>query len=231
MYKRQTLNPLDPTSNVTFSEGNLKAVKSNAGFIASSNLVVTSGKWYMEMKYVSGTSNHMMSVGFGNPDRSYQRLVRGGDGELTPNTGNVAVTFADPDVLMLALDVDNGKWYIGKNGSYMLSGDPVNGTGFVHSGLSSSEGFKFIAINNTSTGGQTISANFGQQEFTYTPPTGFKAFNSANLSPNTPSILRPEKHFDTLLWTGTAASNTLTGLEFQPDFVWIKARSLSLIHI
>ena len=225
-----TLNPLDPTSNVTFSEGNLKAVKSNAGFIASSNLVVTSGKWYMEMKYVSGTSNHMMSVGFGNPDRSYQRLVRGGDGELTPNTGNVAVTFADPDVLMLALDVDNGKWYIGKNGSYMLSGDPVNGTGFVHSGLSSSEGFKFIAINNTSTGGQTISANFGQQEFTYTPPTGFKAFNSANLSPNTPSILRPEKHFDTLLWTGTAASNTLTGLEFQPDFVWIKARSIAYNH-
>ena len=225
-----TLNPLDPTSNVTFSEGNLKAVKSNAGFIASSNLVVTSGKWYMEMKYVSGTSNHMMSVGFGNPDRSYQRLVRGGDGELTPNTGNVSVTFADPDVLMLALDVDNGKWYIGKNGSYMLSGDPVNGTGFVHSGLSSSEGFKFIAINNTSTGGQTISANFGQQEFTYTPPTGFKAFNSANLSPNTPSILRPEKHFDTLLWTGTAASNTLTGLEFQPDFVWIKARSIAYNH-
>ena len=125
-----TLNFLDPISNVTFSEGNLKAVRSNAGNVATSNFVVTSGKWYMEMKYVSGTSNHMISVGFSNPDRSYKRLVRGGDGELTPNTGTVAVTFADPDVLMLALDVDNGKWYIGKNGSYMLSGDPANGTGF-----------------------------------------------------------------------------------------------------
>ena len=228
-----TLNPLEPTSNVTFSEGNLKAVKSNAGFIASSNFVVTSGKWYMEMKYVSGTSNHMISVGFGNPDRSYQRLVRGGDGELTPNTGNVAVTFADPDVLMLALDVDNGKWYIGKNGSYMLSGDPVNGTGFVHSGLSSSEGFKFIVINNTSTGGQTISANFGQQGFTYTPPTGFKAFNSSNIQPDPTinTILRPQRHFETLLYTGNGTTGqSITGLEFKPDFVWIKSRSFANNH-
>jgi len=227
-----TLNPLEPTSNVTFSEGNLKAVKSNAGFIASSNFVVTSGKWYMEMKYVSGTSNHMISVGFGNPDRSYQRLVRGGDGELTPNTGNVAVTFADPDVLMLALDVDNGKWYIGKNGSYMLSGDPVNGTGFVHSGLSSSEGFKFIVINNTSTGGQTISANFGQQGFTYTPPTGFKAFNSSNIQPDPTinTILRPQRHFDTILYTGNDGSQTITGLEFDPDFVWAKNRQDNGYH-
>ena len=227
-----TLNLLEPTSNVTFSEGNLKAVKSNAGFIASSNFVVTSGKWYMEMKYVSGTSNHMISVGFGSPDRSYQRLVRGGDGELTPNTGNVAVTFADPDVLMLALDVDNGKWYIGKNGSYMLSGDPVNGTGFVHSGLSSSEGFKFIAINNTSTGGQTISANFGQQGFTYTPPTGFKAFNSSNIQPDPTinTILRPQRHFDTILYTGNDGSQTITGLEFDPDFVWAKNRQDAGYH-
>ena len=218
-----TLNFLDPISNVTFSEGNLKAVRSNAGNVATSNFVVTSGKWYMEMKYVSGTSNHMISVGFSNPDRSYKRLVRGGDGELTPNTGTVAVTFADPDVLMLALDVDNGKWYIGKNGSYMLSGDPANGTGFVHSGLSSSDGFIFMVVNNTSAGGQTISANFGQQGFSYTPPTGFVAFNSQNLPD--PTIKLPNKHFDTLLWTGNETSRSITGLNFQPDWVWIKNRT------
>ena len=223
-----TLNPLNPNSNVTFSEGNLKVVKSSAGFIASSNFVVTSGKWYMEVKYVSGTSNHQMSVGFGNPDRSYQRLVRGGDGELTPNTGTVAVTFADPDIIMLALDIDNGKWYIGKNGSYMLSGDPVNGTGFVHSGLSSSEGFMFIAINATSSGGQTIAANFGQQGFTYTPPTDYKALNSANLPD--PTILLPNKHFDTTLYTGNNSSQEISTLNFQPDWLWFKNRGGTSWH-
>ena len=224
-----TLNSLDPIDNVTFSEGNLKAVRSNAGNIATSNFVVKSGKWYMEMKYVSGTSNHMISVGFSNPDRSYKRLVRGGDGELTPNTGNVSVSFADPDVLMLALDADNGKWYIGKNGSFMLSGDPANGTGFVHSGLSSSDGFIFMVVNNTSTGGQTISANFGQQGFTYTPPTGFVAFNSQNLPE--PTINKGSEHFDVLTYSGNGGSQSLTGLDFSPDWVWTKNRTGSNSHV
>ena len=224
-----TLNSLDPIDNVTFSEGNLKAVRSNAGNIATSNFVVHSGKWYMEMKYVSGTSNHMISVGFSSPDRSYKRLVRGGDGELTPNTGNVSVSFADPDVLMLALDADNGKWYIGKNGSFMLSGDPANGTGFVHSGLSSSDGFIFMVVNNTSTGGQTISANFGQQGFTYTPPTGFVAFNSQNLPE--PTINKGSEHFDVLTYSGNGGSQSLTGLDFSPDWVWTKNRTGSNSHV
>ena len=218
-----TLNPLDADANGTFSEGNLKCVGST-GFMAGSNFVVTSGKWYMEVKYVSGTSNHQWSIGFSSPDRSYKRQVRGGDGELTPNTGTVAVTFADPDVIMLALDVDNGKWYIGKNGSYMLSGDPVNGTGFVHSGLSSSEGFMLCMINNTSAGTQTIAANFGQQGFTYTPPTDFKALNSANLPD--PTILLPNNHFNTVLYTGNSSNgHAITGVGFQPDWTWIKART------
>ena len=223
-----TLNPLDPDAK-TISDGNLKCVGST-GFMAGSNFVVTSGKWYMEVKYISGTSNHQWSIGFSSPDRSYLRQVRGGDGELTPNTGNVSVTFADPDIIMLALDIDNGKWYIGKNGSYMLSGDPVNGTGFVHSGLSSSEGFKLCMINNTGDGSQTIAANFGQQGFSYTPPTNFKALNSANLPD--PTIKLPNKHFDTLLYTGNNFDGTraITGYSFQPDWIWTKNRTAATSH-
>ena len=48
---------------------------------------------------------------------------------------------------------------------------------------------------------------------------------SANLSPNVPSIVRPQKHFDTLLYTGNDSSDrNIEGLEFKPDFVWIKNR-------
>ena len=94
---------------------------------------------------------------------------------------------------------------------------------FVHSGLSSSDGFIFMVVNNTSAGGQTISANFGQQGFSYTPPTGFVAFNSQNLPD--PTIKLPNKHFDTLLWTGNETSRSITGLNFQPDWVWIKNRT------
>ena len=39
------------------------------------------------------------------------------------------------------------------------------------------------------------------------------------------NIDKPNKYFDTILYTGTGASNTRTGLEFKPDFVLIKSRS------
>ena len=43
--------------------------------------------------------------------------------------------------------------------------------------------------------------NFGQRAFKYTVPTGFEKLNSANLPD--PTIKLPNKHFDTLLYTGT----------------------------
>lgn len=63
----------------------------------------------------------------------------------------------------------------------------------------------------------------GIGDFYYSVPSGAKALCSANLPD--PTILLPNKHFDTLLWTGTSASHTLTGLNFQPDWFWAKSRS------
>ena len=38
-------------------------------------------------------------------------------------------------------------------------------------------------------------------------------------------LSNPKKHFDVLTYTGNGATNNITSLEFQPDLVWIKARS------
>ena len=41
-----------------------------------------------------------------------------------------------------------------------------------------------------------------------------------------PTVLRPQRHFDTLLWSGdNATSRSITGLEFAPDLVITKRRS------
>ena len=47
-----------------------------------------------------------------------------------------------------------------------------------------------------------------------------------NLPPTAPSIVRPQRHFDILTYTGNGAtsSRAITGLEFTPDFVWLKSR-------
>jgi hypothetical protein len=39
------------------------------------------------------------------------------------------------------------------------------------------------------------------------------------------TINKSTDHFNTKLWTGTGSSNALTGLGFQPDWVWIKNRT------
>ena len=86
-------------------------------------------------------------------------------------------------------------------------------------------------------------ANFGQKPFSYTPPTGYVALCSKNIAnefvdttdqstegQGSP-IIRPQRHFDTVLWTGNGGtSQTVTGLEFKPDFVWIKGRSNAAWH-
>jgi hypothetical protein len=38
-------------------------------------------------------------------------------------------------------------------------------------------------------------------------------------------INKPSEYFNTKLYTGTGSSNSVTGVGFQPDFTWIKARS------
>jgi hypothetical protein len=39
------------------------------------------------------------------------------------------------------------------------------------------------------------------------------------------TIDKPDDYFNTVLYTGTGATNAITGVGFQPDWVWIKDRS------
>ena len=39
------------------------------------------------------------------------------------------------------------------------------------------------------------------------------------------TIKKPTDYFNTKLYTGTGSSNAITGVEFQPDFTWLKVRS------
>ena len=87
------------------------------------------------------------------------------------------------------------------------------------------------AANST---GFAIDVNFGQHAFKGTVPDGFKTLSSANIPPDPTlnTIVRPQRHFDTLLYTGNGASSprAITGLEFAPDFVWLKSRDATYHH-
>ena len=238
-----TLNILHGLSyNTTFANGNLFAniPASNTYGKAFGDIVIKSGKWYWEVYYnQAGGNGNYLYVGLGDMVKGddFIRAVRGSDGEKIPNTGGTEVRFATGDIINVAVDMDNGKWYIGRNGTYWYSGNPVAGTGFVHNDLltgASTYGGLVPRFSNA-TGGATqqFSVNFGQKSFIYTPPTGYRKLNSNNIPVDaTPSIIRPQKHFDTLTYTGNgSSSHRITGLEFQPDLVWIKGRSAGTNHI
>jgi hypothetical protein len=73
----------------------------------------------------------------------------------------------------------------------------------------------------------TIQANFGQRPFTYTPPTGFKALNTANLAK--PTIKDGSDNYQTVLDTG-ANIKTAAEAVFPSFLEWIKDRVNSNNH-
>ena len=44
------------------------------------------------------------------------------------------------------------------------------------------------------------------------------------------AISKPSLHFNTKLYTGNGGTQSITGVGFQPDMVWIKSRSGTTGH-
>jgi hypothetical protein len=87
-----------------------------------------------------------------------------------------------------------------------------------------------VGRNSSSGSAPTGSINFGQRPFSHLP-TGYKALNSQNLPE--PTVPKGTEYFETLLYTGqnTSSLYNVTGLEFQPDWVWLKTRNTNIEHI
>ena len=133
------------------------------------------------------------------------------------------------DIFMMAFDLDAGKIWWGRNNTWgnpgSGAGDPANGTNPAFDNINSSpnQSGDTWCVGGADTNTHHYTFNFGQQGFTYTPPSGFNAICEQNLPE--PSILKPETYFKPLLYTGNATNNrTITGVGFEPDLVWIKDR-------
>ena len=251
-----TLNPLDmgatSTSHLVFSNGNLQ-VKAASGVWAATRatFAVSSGKWYWEVKILSaaslrpfigviqsdvrlasnqteqsnelGVAATSIAYWIGNP------IIRGGANTSGSSTNVPSCT--TNDIVGVALDMDNKKVYFSKNGTFFASQDPANNSGEIVAFSTSMQNATIApavqAYNNSDEG----AINFGQQAFSYTPPTGYRKLNSNNLPVNTtPTILKPEQHFTTVTWTGDGTNNRTIPVTFRPDFVWLKARGVTYDH-
>jgi hypothetical protein len=246
-----TWNPLDK-GTVTVTNGNLAAVPaSDTHAIRGTIGLPTSDKFYWEIT-VNGLGYgtalgiaSQTSVVTTGPSSAETRTYQFGSWFNTFNSGvvqygtNQAVTggaswsgasqLAAGDVLMIAVDMTNGSMWVGKNGTWFnTSGtaNPATNTDPRWTGLTGTTWFPYMAGYGTASP-VTSNINFGQRPFAYTPPTGFLPLHTDNLPDS--AIVDGSEYFDAVLYTGngfpTSGTQSVTGLDFQPDFVWIKDRS------
>jgi len=219
------LNVLQPNPNgtPTYSNGNLFVNCANASSfscVPATMLIPTTGKWYAEFYLTNGSTTADVGIlGINDfPPTSYV-IGAGANSYAYRNTGNklnnsnnvsYGASYATGDTIGVALDMGAGTLTFYKNNTSQ---------GVAFTGLTSQYYFAVDGYNYTQ-----WSCNFGQQPFTYTPPSGFVALNAYNLP--TPTILAGNKYMDATLYSGNLIGQTITNAgAFKPDLVWVKSRS------
>ena len=220
-----TLNPLSifgGNNSPTLSNGNttLSTVNSDAHkglFMSSLGMTQGSGKFYCEIKaeeaqrLAIGVCNKNVFLSSNSPDgQSNQAAITyyysghvyyDSNGEVSG-----ASSFANNDILGIALDMENNRLFFHKNGTYMNSGDPTSSTGNVLTFTNAAqyvenheEMFFFVSDLSTSGTGKAL-VNFGNGYFgttavssagtnasgvgifEYDVPTGYTALSTKGLN-------------------------------------------------
>ena len=226
-----TLNSVD--GGATFSEGNLKATTAASdGRRILATIGVESGKWYWEFKPLVNVANGIAlgvtltsDVTSGNLGASaapawgwYSQNTNDGYSVTSSSYAAIGPYMNADDVIGAALDLDNSTITFYKNGSAANVAITIPSSGL----------FMPVFGDGDNSAGSAFEVNFGQKTFAHTPPSGFSALSTANLPD--PAIPLPSAHFNTVLYTGNETARSITGVGFEPSFVWIKERSASGSH-
>jgi len=217
-----TWNPLISSTNLT--NGNLSVVQpSTTGASRYSTIGMSTGKWYWEISVVkySNTVFGIRTPGGGILETPYDSSgygmgwrTAGGFFIGGSNTGTGSMSLAAGDILGLAFDADAGTLRFYKNGT-------LNNT---LTASSTYIGQTWFAGSQDSSGGNSDhDVNFGQRAWAYTAPTNYRPLVDTLLP--APVVAKPSTAMDVKLYTGNGSTQTISGLNFSPDFIWTKSRS------
>ena len=240
-----TLNPLDNDGN-SLTNGNLELAGSGNNYrYTRSSIYVASGKWYWEC-LISATGGQTVTG---------PQILRASDTLGAHSTGNIRgyiiiydyigtiYVLSNPNgsnttlystsgslpagtIVGIALDATNGKLWISVNGTWLNSGNPDTDSNPVATGLTgpyTPGGWAYYSSD-------LLVYNFGQRPFAYSSNhTSFKALCTTNLPE--PTIADGSTVMDVALYTGNGSTQTISGLNFSPDFVWIKRRDSAAHHV
>jgi len=227
---KATLNPITGfTYNATLSEGNLK-MSGSSGFKEISTIAVAgTSKFYYEVVNTERNGWQLVGVFVGQPNNpsnalsntavwgfaSTQATYYGGSYTSTSDVPS----WTNNDVM--AIKYENGSLKLYKNGTLQTANTSSVPTGDIV--------FAYIANDNQNA---AAFVRFNSDSWTQASAAGVDStweLSTANLPD--PTILLPNNHFNTLLYTGNDSSDRdITGVGFQPDWLWIKNRQQADWH-
>ena len=220
-----TIDVLNKYTGTNLEYGATQVAGSTGGGVkhyGTATMAVRQGKWYWEIMNKT-SSNSSLAVGVCTEPAVNQRenqapgfrqssiATENYSGNIVINNANVSVGYgstwtADGDICMIALDLTNNKFYIGKNGTWANSDNPSSNTGgyslssvtnvtgyfFPHFGSTSGTYMNSMNVNFgtgffgitavTSNSGAGEQDDNGQGIFQYDVPTGFYAINTKNIN-------------------------------------------------
>jgi hypothetical protein len=180
------LNPLTyiGIGVIALNYANLTVAGNNGGYIAAlSTMGITSGKFYFEA-ILTTSSGSADQWGLGLYDATkigattvpwyysttYVLLGNGNKYNNNASGGASGVgTWGLNDVMGVAYDATAGTLQVNKNGGAFTT---------IYSGIPAGT---YLFGVNTYSASDVMNANFGQQPWTYTPPSGFLALNTYNM--------------------------------------------------
>jgi hypothetical protein len=237
-----------PPTGKYYFEHYIEASNGTAGADGSAFGIGKSKDWHTTVGYSSNAPFACAINGGAATSSSY--LMRATLGNIT----GINFTLLTGVIVQLAIDCDTGKCWIGKNNSWLGvsgntatpgSGNPATGANPVDT-VSDITEYASAFMGSNQTGHGLFVSNFGQDatfagnkspstvyddgkygSFFYQPPSGFKALCTLNLSD--PAV-KPGEHFNALTYTGTGSNQSISGVGFQPDLVWMKNRPVGQSH-
>jgi hypothetical protein len=249
-----TWNPLIPggaTLSLANKRASIPADKSTAGTIA-----VNSGKWRFQAKLITlaGTYDAVGIAGNQNDWDTHISFSGGypedvctyqADGRKAGNSAYTAYgsTFTTNDVIDVFFDADTGTVWFAKNGTLQASATETeveNGTttnaaftGVAFDGWGSKQIYPAITLGGSGTSVWDVEFDAAKFTYSYAGITSYLALATQNLP--APTIADGSDYFNTVLYTGDGVAigsggNAITGVGFQPDFVWFKSRSSATNH-
>jgi len=265
-----TMNDRYTVCKLGFGNRRIIGVSSADLFSFISNMGFTSGKWYWEFSVdINNSTTPAIGITAASYDRKYDpanngfnsfafrwkvggtsfenkvNLTRDKWGTVTTSATGVSA-IADGDIVNVALDVDNSKLWLGKNGTFFNSGDPAGGSNqqiswdgtpetihIIWNGYTTNSLIHMNSGQDDTFGGRHTSSSAAASDsngygvFYYTPPTDFLAPCSANLpinaaiDPNETEEATCEKAHFHATYHGNGSSRDIN-VPAQPDLMIIR---------